>query len=184
MPRSPKRGARSAAPPVPELIFVEKCESALKKIPPITVYTVGVGLIFLLIALENCPSPRAEPASYVGASLMWSIGKWSVPKRCDVVTVDIDPETPSHMRVEKDGPDCVNASVMFRMPLGWEVTDETYGVIPGTGATRPRTDDVPHPGSADNRQYFLIPGMGVPYTAFWSTHSFQIVFDQELETST
>lgn len=147
------------------------------------VSVVGIFLIFMEGAARQRPSPRVEPTSYDGLTLVWDLAKSPVPKLCQVITVDIDPGTPSRMRVEKDGPDCVNASVIFRLPLNWDVTGATLESIPYPDVIHPNPDETPHPRGGSYRDYLWVPGRGVAYWAFWDDRYFMIVYDSAPEKS-
>lgn len=178
MPRSPKRVAKPVAVPAPEQSLEEKIKSDLKGIA----FLVAVGSIILFwIGIDELrrPSPRPEPTSYNGVVLTWDVAKAAELKKCPIVTVDIDPRITSKMRVEKDGPNCVDVSMIFRLPLDWEITGESMESIPYPDVIHPNNEEKYYPFGWNQPHFFSIPAKGIPYWAYWTERQFQIVYDKD-----
>ena len=124
----------------------------------------------------------AEPKSFAGTGLIWSIDRVSKLKKCDTITVDIDPSSAGEMRINKDGPNCVNTSMIFRLPLDWEITSEHPKQNPYESMSSLTAKyEVPHVYADSARDHFWVPSLGVGYWAYWNQASFLIVVDNTTE---
>lgn len=178
MPRSP------AAARINKLVRDGELSTVVSLSDVVVIVSVVVGLLAIGVIVHWCEgfARVTEPKSYAGATLVWDIARVSTLKKCDTATVDIDPSSDGKMRINKDRPDCVNVSMIFRMPIDWEILDDAPPKTPFMSIPELHAKfAIPHSSVEHSREHFWVPSMGVGYWARWNRTNFQIVLDNATE---